>query len=130
MKVMLDTCAIIWAISDPEQLTRSARQALLKKSTEVFVSPISCAEVACLVERKRIILDRHWKIWFRHFVDLNGWQVIPIDLPVIEESYSLPQEFHRDPADRIIVASARLFHCEVITADHKIIDYPHVKTLW
>jgi PIN domain nuclease of toxin-antitoxin system len=130
MKILLDTCAVLWTISAPEELSTKAKNLVIDPSSEVLVSPMSCAEIACLVERNRIKLDRHWKLWFRHYVDLNGWTVVPVDLPVVEESYSLPGQFHRDPADRILVATARLFQASIITADEKIINYPHVQTKW
>jgi PIN domain nuclease of toxin-antitoxin system len=91
---------------------------------------MSCAEIACGVERQRITLDRHWKLWFRHFIRLNGWQVLDVGLGQIEEAYSLPDFPHRDPADRIIIATARLLQCPVVTADGRIRGYPHVLTVW
>ncbi len=130
MKLVLDTCAILWTILEPEKLSPRARKAIVEKSTEILVSPMSCAEIACLVERKRLQLDRHWKLWFRHFVSQNGWKVVGVDLPIVEESYSLPGEFHPDPVDRIVVATTRLFQATVVTADQKIINYPHVDHLW
>jgi PIN domain nuclease of toxin-antitoxin system len=130
MKLLLDTCSMIWAISEPERLSQKAKKELVDAGTEVFVSPMSCAEIACLVERGKIKIDRHWKIWLRSFVEANGWNVIPVDLPVIEEAYSLPGEFHRDPVDRVLVASARLFQAAIVTADEKITSYPHVRSYW
>lgn len=130
MNILLDTCALVWAVSAPESLTERARAALTAATTAVHVSPISCAEVACAVERNRLELDRHWKLWFRHFVELNGWRTIDIDLDIIEEAYSLPVPFQQDPADRFLVATARLADCTIVTADRKILDYPHVATLW
>jgi PIN domain nuclease of toxin-antitoxin system len=129
MKVILDTCALVWAIAEPERLSPSAQIVLSEADTEVYVSPISCAEVAYAVESGRIKLDRHWRRWFRHYVELNDWYVYNIDLHIIEEAYSLPGPFHRDPADRIIVASARRLSCPIVTTDKKIIDYPHVETV-
>ncbi len=130
MKVILDTCALIWAISEPERLSPSAKTVLTETDTEIYVSPISCAEVACAADRGKIKLDRHWRSWFRHYVEQNGWYMYNIDLSIIEEAYSLPGTFHRDPADRIIVATARRLLCPIVTADKKIIDYPHVETVW
>lgn len=130
MKVVLDTCTILWAIASPKDLTSHAKKLLEDESSEVLVSPMSCAEIACLVDRKKIQIDRHWKLWFRHFVEQNEWEVIPIDLPIIEEAYSLPGEFHRDPVDRILVATTRLFDGRILTADKKIRDYPHVRSEW
>jgi len=60
---------------------------------------------------------------------VNGWTCIPIDLPVMQEAYSLPEPFHSDPADRIIVATARVHRCRVVTGDPKILNYPHVQSL-
>ena len=56
--------------------------------------------------------------------------MVSVDLPIIEESYSLPEDFHPDPVDRILVATARLHTAALITGDKKILDYPHVETLW
>ena len=61
---------------------------------------------------------------------MNAWRVADIDLQVVEEAYSLPGEYHRDPADRILAATARLKHLTILTADQKILDYPHVETMW
>ncbi len=130
MDVLLDTCCLLWAASDPEKLTPKAVEALCAPDTKVWVSAISCAELACLVERERIALDRHWRKWFRDVIDANVWTVADIDLQVIEEAYSLPGDYHRDPADRIIAATARIKQLAILTADQKIIDYPHVETLW
>ena len=99
LKVLLDTCALIWAVSDAEKLSVSASELLEASDTEIFVSVISCAEVACLADGGRITLDRHWKTWFNQAVELNQWQTVEIGLEVIQEAYSLPTPFHRDPAD-------------------------------
>ena len=130
MRVVLDTCAIIWAVAVPERLTNRARAILTADDTEVWVSPISCAEIACASERGRITLDRHWQQWFSHFVRLNRWSVFDITLPIVEEAYSLPGPFHRDPADRLIVATTRKLNGALVTADKRILDYPHVLTVW
>ncbi len=130
MKLLLDTCCIIWAISDPASVSDSATVLIEDTDSEIFISPISAAEIACATERGRIVLDRPWKEWFRHYVNLNGWQSEIIDLDIIEEAYSLPGTFHADPADRIITATARLRNFTVLTSDRKILDYPHVHAVW
>jgi PIN domain nuclease of toxin-antitoxin system len=130
MKILLDTCCIIWAASDPKKLTPAAISALESDDAEVYVSAISCAEVACLAERTRIALDRHWKVWFNAVIDTNQWSVIDIGLDIVQEAYSLPDPFHRDPADRLITATARLRGLSVVTADEKILSYPHVPSVW
>jgi len=130
MNVLLDTCAIIWAVCFPERIPAASCRVLKDEATMVHVSPISAAEIACACERGKLQLDRHWKRWFRHFTELNGWILLPIRLAEIEEAWSLPGTFHQDPADRIIVASARCHKLAVITGDKLILDYPHVDILW
>ena len=76
------------------------------------------------------MIDRHWKKWFRYYVGLNGWQVEDIDLDIMEEAYSLPDAFHADPADRVITATARLKNYTILTADKRILAYPHVNSAW
>lgn len=130
MKVLLDTCAIIWTASEPESLSSAAREILTAPETTVGVSVISCAELACLQERKRIEIAEHWKTWFNRCLSVNRWHVWDVDLSVMQEAYSLPGLFHPDPTDRILVASARVHALTVITADHRILEYPHVSSLW
>ena len=130
MNALLDTCVIVWAVAEPTAISKKALGVLSAKDTVACVSPISCAEIACAAERGRLVLDRHWKLWFRHFVELNEWQTVDIDLAVMEEAYSLPEPFHRDPADRILVATARVLACPLVTADQKLLSYPHVNTVW
>lgn len=130
MNVLLDTCAMIWSVSDPKQLSEAARAVLLAADTRVHVSAISCAEVACLADTRRVKFGPHWRTWFDNALADNGWGILDIDLETVQEAFSLPGEFHRDPADRFITAAARLNHMHVLTADTKILEYPHVHSLW
>lgn len=129
MNVLLDTCAMIWCVSDPDRLSVEAQCLLVDPDTRVHVSAISCAEVACLAEDGRIVAKPHWRTWFDQALADNGWSVLPVDLETVQEAFSLPGTFHRDPVDRMIVASARLNHMTIITADRKILDYPHAKSM-
>ncbi len=130
MNVILDTCAMIWCVSDPDSLSPVAQTVLEAEDTRVFVSAISCAEVACLAEPGKITVDPHWRPWFESAVADNGWTVLDIDLLTVEEAFSLPGSFHRDPADRLITAAARINQMHIVTADRRILDYPHVQTIW
>jgi PIN domain nuclease of toxin-antitoxin system len=130
MKLLLDTCCILWSVSEPAALSARAAALLEPEDSEIFVSPISAAEIACAPERGRIELDRYWKTWLRHYVTLNQWQIEPIDLTIMEEAYSLPGLFHADPADRIITATARVRGHTLLTADRRILAYPHVESAW
>lgn len=127
MQYLLDTCAVLWLAVDGGPLGDAILADLESPNNEVFVSAITAAELACLVRKNRIELPTHWRRWYRHAIEINGWNVLPVDLEIIEEAYSLPGDFHPDPADRILVASARLHQFTLITGDQKILDYPHVK---
>lgn len=129
MKFLLDTCAVIWLISDPMRISSQTIKDLTSPYTRVYLSAITAAELACAQDRNRIQLDRHWKIWLRDFVTSNGWEVLPIDWQIMEEAWSLPGEFHNDPADRVIVATARSLNLRVVTGDSKILSYPHVTSV-
>jgi len=127
MRYLLDTCAVLWLAGDGSSLSSATVAELLLPQNEVFVSAITSAELACLVHKNKIELPTHWRRWFRDAIEKNGWAVLPVDLENIEEAYSLPGEFHSDPADRIMVAAARLNKLKLVTGDQKILDYPHVQ---
>ncbi len=130
MKLLLDTCCIIWAVSEPDSLSDKAKDLLENEESEIFFSPISVAEIAIASKRGRLELDRHWRKWSRYYTEMNRWQAENIDLDIIEEAYSLPDRFHADPADRIITATARIRRLILLTADRKILSYPHVEAVW
>ena len=94
MRYLLDTCAIVWIAADPEKLSRPASAAVSDPDAEVLVSAVSAAEIACACERGRLELDRHWKTWFRFVIEKNGWEVLDVSLRIVEEAWSLPDEFH------------------------------------
>ncbi|MFQ3224320.1 MAG: PIN domain nuclease of toxin-antitoxin system [Lentimonas sp.] len=126
--ILLDTCALIWLANEPELLTEGQKEAL-STSENVTISAVSSAELACLEQRGRITLDRHWKLWFDHFTTSNNIRILDVNYEILTEAYSLPAPFHRDPCDRIIVGTARHLSLEIITGDRKINDYPFVDTI-
>lgn len=128
---LLDTCVLIWwAAGEKKKISEPIRQAVGNPTAAVSVGSISVAEIARLAERRRIQLTSHWKIWFRQAAASNGWSVLPATWEIMEEAYSLPDPFHGDPADRILVATARLHRLALVTPDERILKYPHVDTLW
>ena len=74
----------------------------------------------------KLLLDTCCIIW----IELNNWQVESISLEIMEEAYSLPDTFHSDPAYRIITSPALLNDYTILTADKKILAYPHVNSAW
>jgi len=128
VRILLDTCAVIFVAQDPDRLSKAARELLVDKANVIFTSVVTAGELACLTERKRIILPRHWKIWFRDSVERNGWNLLPLTMDIMEEAYSLPEPVHRDPVDRILIALSRLEDMTILTTDRLILGYPHVKS--
>lgn len=129
MNVLLDTCAILFLSLEDQSVTTHTR-GILDKADAVVISPISGAELACLQERGRVELPKHWRVWLRDAVERNRWDVVPISLEIVEEAWSLPGTFHADPADRILTATARTEDLLLMTIDRKLCDYPHVRTDW
>ena len=127
MRILLDTCSVIFVAQDPDRLSKPARDLIADANNVVFVSVVTAGELACLTERRRIVLPQHWKTWFRDRVDRNGWNLLPLTSEVMEEAYSLPDPIHRDPVDRILIATGRVEDMSIVTTDQLILDYPHVK---
>lgn len=126
--ILLDTHIWVWWINDSTRLKTATLQHLdALPPSDVAVSIISCWEVAKLVEKGRIELPASLDDWFQQAIQTAGIRVIPLDIELIQDACQLPQPFHTDPADQLIVATARTKNLELLTVDHKILSYPHVK---
>ena len=99
------------------------------EQTEIGVSAISCWEVAKLVECGRLVLPCPVFDWIRQALAYPGVRLIELSPRISVESTQLPGTFHRDPADQIIVATSRILNVPLVTVDHKILEYPHVRLL-
>ncbi|MFH1265490.1 MAG: type II toxin-antitoxin system VapC family toxin [Planctomycetota bacterium] len=126
--IVLDTHIWIWWVHGDSRLSQ-AHKALLEhhEETGLGVSAISCWEVAKLVEKGRLKLPRALDEWMRLALDYPGLTLLPLDPEIAIESTRLPSPFHNDPADQIIVATARIHQCPVVTVDKRISDYAHVQ---
>jgi PIN domain nuclease of toxin-antitoxin system len=91
------------------------------------VSIISCWEVAKLVERGRLELTIPVERWIEQALAYPEVELLQLTPRIVVESTQLPGEFHRDPADQMLVATARVYDIPLLTADSKLLDYPHVK---
>ena len=128
--IVLDTHVWVWWVSGADRLTAAQREAIgTAELGGIGVSAISCWEVAKLVERGRLELDRPVLAWLRAALASPGVQVLALTPEVAAESAALPGTFHRDPADQIIVATARIHGCRLATSDGKILAYEHVRTV-
>lgn len=131
--IVLDTHALLWWASGArEQLSSAALQAIEGEMSggQIMVSSISAWELAMLVAKGRIALSMDIGEWLAVLGEIAEVAFVPVDNDIAVKSASLPGEFHKDPADRIIVATARKLAAPLVTADEKIRAYPHVRTVW
>jgi PIN domain nuclease of toxin-antitoxin system len=126
--ILLDTHIWVWWVASPHRLQAKNRDLLEHGADRVFgVSIISCWEVAKLVEYGRLKLDRDAGLWMESALAAPGVSLLHLNPQIVVESTQLPQPFHRDPADQILVATARVLQCSIMTEDSKIEAYPHVR---
>jgi len=83
-----------------------------------------------LIEKERLILSMDIESWLGEVGQIDGTRFVSVDNEIGVKSTKLPGEFHQDPADRMIVATARKLAIPLVTADEKILEYPYVKTIW
>ena len=122
---LLDTCAAIWTVNgDPlrEPATVELPEAL-KRNGRLLVSPITAWEIAMLVAKKRIFLTLRPEVWFQRLCDLPGVTLAGMPPSVLIASAGLPGETPPDPADRILIATAREFDYTLVTRDRQLLDY-------
>lgn len=128
--IVLDTHIWVWWNQDSPQLTNVQKEIIENsRSDGIGISTISLLEISRLVNRGRLVLPSPLKEWFSIALAEEGILLIPITPVIAIESYSLPGEFHKDPADRIIVATARTYDCALMTNDSNILAYPHVRLI-
>lgn len=128
--ILLDTHIWLWWVHDdpiPDELKLALD--MREDDDRLAVSVISCWEIAKLVELGRLHLPTRIEEWFDDALDPSGIDLLPLTPQIAAEACRLPGEFHRDPADQIIVATARIYDIPLATADGKILHYPYLRAL-
>ncbi len=130
--IVLDTHAWIWWVTDPTRLGTKASAAIIAAELDqaIVVSSISVWEIAVKVSLGKLTLDRDIRVWIAAASMYPGLTVHPVDPSDALESTLLPGTFHKDPADRMLIALARRLDAPLVTNDAAIRRYRHVKTLW
>ena len=131
MSVLLDTHVWVWWLTPGSPLLRRERAALdsLAERRSVFLSAISLWEVQVLHAKRRLELPIAFADWLTQAADERMLSVVPLDLNVVLALEALPKSFHGDPADRLIVATARALGLALATHDAAI-RRSRVVTLW
>lgn len=131
--IVLDTHVLVWWIGNSDRLSSRAKASInqeRKSGGRIVVSAISAWEIAMLVSKGRLTLAMDVDSWLQIASQIEHVRFVPLDTRVLVESTRLPGEFHKDPADRMVVAQARTLAAPLVTADEKIQAYRQVKTIW
>jgi PIN domain nuclease of toxin-antitoxin system len=127
--LLLDTCALLW-VANGAEITSESRAALGRRS--LHVSPISAWEIANLVRKSRIAFTLPVATWFRQATNKMAAAIPQLTVEIFVDSCGLPGAPPDDPADRIIIATAREADMTVVTRDRQILDYSragHVRAM-
>jgi PIN domain nuclease of toxin-antitoxin system len=123
--LLLDTCAVIW-IAEDQAIAGTAALALDQAHAAdqfVYVSPITAWEVGLLVARGRLTSIIKPQLWFERVLDVPNMRLVDMSPDLLISSSFLPGDPPRDPADRIIAATAREFGYTLMTRDRLLLAY-------
>jgi PIN domain nuclease of toxin-antitoxin system len=129
VKLLLDTHVWVWAVEDLARLGRKTRSVLRDPRNDRSVCAVSALEIARLAWSGDLTFQIPLSEWVTKSLEELRADWLPVTPDVAIEAYELPEPFHRDPADRQIVACARLHELTVVTADERILAWKQVATL-
>jgi len=127
--LLLDTCSLIWLVEDLSALSGNAKKAIRQNSDDIYVSAISALEISLLVVKKRLELPSQPFKWYSDALRLHGLKEITVDGQIAAISGNLPP-VHKDPCDRIVIATAIVKKLDIVTADKIFMEYRHIKVIW
>jgi PIN domain nuclease of toxin-antitoxin system len=129
MKILLDTHVLIWAVEKPEELGKNSKSLIEDGENEIFISPISTLEIAQLISSGRIEINQTLNSWIKKNLRNLKAETVTFTHETAETAYRMQEPFHKDPADRILVATAVLENLTLMTADERILNYKHASTV-
>lgn len=129
MKILLDTHVWIWSQECPDELGAQALMYLKDQQNSLFISTVSTLEIARLAQAGRIELSGKLGSWVRKSLDYLFCETIVLTHKIAVAANDLSEPFHRDPADRILVATSLCRDLVLMTADERILSYPHIRTI-
>ncbi len=127
--IVLDTHVFIWWVSNRAKLSRPARRAI-ENAQRVWLSGITLWEIAKLVAHRRLKVDRDVEAWLEDAIEATRVEVVAIDAAIAVRSTRLASQFHGDPADQLIAATAIEMGAVLVTSDEKLLVSRAVRTLW
>jgi len=123
MTVLLDTCTLLWWTMDPEQLSAKAAAACRKIEHSVgYVSAVSIWELGIKIKNQKLSIGMSIERYAELLTKISGLIILPVDLPEWIRSISLDWA-HKDPADRLIVATAELHDLHLVSNDKIMVSF-------
>ena len=130
MKYILDTHVWIWLVEASDRMSRRTADVLMNEAhTPLGISAISPWEVAKKLTLGKLSFSMPGREWILRSAGNAGIAIVPLTPEISWEANNLPHGFHNDPADQLIVASARVLDLTLVTCDRRVLEYRHVKTL-
>ena len=121
MKYLLDTHMVLWFAENSSKLSDNAKAIILDESNEKYVSMASCWEISIKLSLNKLTLDGGTREFF-HIIIENGLSLIPIEEEYLSVVEVLPFH-HRDPFDRLLIATAISEKLVLLTDDHQLLEY-------
>jgi PIN domain nuclease of toxin-antitoxin system len=125
--IVLDTHAWVWSVDAPRRLPKAARQAI-ERADRIGVSTMSVFEFVQLVQRRRITLEIPLRAWVRDALARDRVEPLPLTADIALDAAQL--HFEASPADRIIYATARAAHAQLVTRDERLRAFDPELTVW
>jgi PIN domain nuclease of toxin-antitoxin system len=123
--LILDTHVWYWINDQSKPLSSAAVDIVqsAQSANKIYIAAISLWEIAMMTKKEKITLRLPLTEWFQVALSIPGVNLSPLTPEVVIESMNLPGGFHGDPADRLIVATARVENLTLVTCDRKILEY-------
>lgn len=130
--ILLDTHSLIWWFDNDPRLSTSAKRTIdtEQQTGLIGISSFSCWEIALLASRRKIYLTNEIRAWPGAITAISRVRFIPVDNNIAVASIYLPGKLNKDPADRIIVATAMQLNIPIVTTDARTRAYPYVQPIW
>ena len=128
--ILLDTCVLLWLAADPSPLPESVKTHIRNVAPgQRYLSAISMFEIGVKHSRGKLVLPQPPRTWFERQCAARSINVLPVTASIAARATELPWH-HRDPADRMILATALEYDLPIVTCDEAFKAYNNVRLLW